>query len=340
MEVSRRNFVKMLSMATLGVAAGNVLTVNGRAEANESKGDKYIVNHEQVPAYYHFKLGKMEITTLCDGMGIFTPEMCLTNLTAKEINNLADRDYMPRTAKGIATVAINAFLINTGNHLIRVDSGKGAVDGEIFTEKHGLVTEFLKASGYEPEDVDVLLPTHLHADHICGIEENGQCIFPNATLYLANQEKAYWLDSDMSSQPQEAQIAAQIARTAAKPYIAANRIKTFEPGEEVFAGIKSVPLFGHTPGHTGYMVSSEGKSLFIWGDLLHVKAVQLPHPEVGIIFDSDTAEARKRRAEMLPKLAEKKQLVCGAHLPFPGIGYLEKQGKNYHFHPIEYQLYH
>lgn len=345
MGVTRRDFVKMAGMAALGATFGNAFMAGKTAMAGEAgkqaaRRGKYDTNRPQVPGYFRLKLGDMEITPLCDGMGMFNPAMCTeTTLTAEEIDEMVSRDFVPRTESGIAKVSINAFLVNTGEQVILFDAGKGYVDGEIFLEKHGRVTEFLDAAGYAPEDIDIILPTHLHADHICGIEENGQSVFPNAALYIAEPEKAFWLDSDMDSLPEAAQIPAQLARTAVKPYLAAKRVKTFKPGKEILPNVKSVPLFGHTPGHTGYLVSSKGQSLFIWGDLLHVKFIQLVHPDVGIVFDSDSKAAIRTREELLPRLAVKKQLVCGAHLPFPGVGYLEKHGEDYHFHPIEYQIY-
>lgn len=341
MDLTRRDFMKIVGVAALGTAVGNAFTIKEHALAADK--NKYRANRSQVPGYFRLKLGSaVEITALCDGFCIVSPAFFkdFTSLTEEELDNLLNRDFVSRTKEGVAMAVINAFLVNTGEHLVLVDAGKGYVDGEIFLEKHGLLTRFLRDAGYTPKDIDVILPTHLHADHICGVEENGKCVFPNATIYLAEEEKRYWLDSDISSLSKTQQFAAEIARTALKPYLDAKRVKVFAPGDEVFPHVKSVPLFGHTPGHTGYMISSGEQNLFIWGDLLHIKSIQLPHPEVGIVFDTDAAEACKTRAAMLPKLAEKKQLVCGAHLPFPGIGYLEKLGENYHFHPVEYQIYH
>ena len=301
---------------------------------------KYNTNHPQVDGYFRLKLGDIEITALCDGFCTFHPSMCTdyTSLTEKELDDLVSRDFTPRIADGRAEVAINAFLVNTGKQIILVDAGRGDVEGEIFLEKRGLLTKFLKDSGYAPEDVDAFLLTHAHVDHICGIEEDGKKVFPNATIYLSEQEKDYWLDADISNLPEYARFTAELARTAAKPYIDAKKIKTFTSGEEIFPNVKSVPIFGHTAGHTGYLVSSKGESLFIWGDLLHVKSILLVHPEVGIIFDSDFQAAAKTRAEMLEKLAKNSQLVAGAHLPFPGIGYIEKFGEIYRFHPVEYRI--
>lgn len=301
---------------------------------------KYDTNHPQVDGYFRLKLGDFEITALCDGIGTFHSYLCTdyTSLTAAELDELTARDFTPIAADGGAELAINAFLVNTGENLILIDTGKGYVQADIFLEKHGLVTQSLKASGYAAEDIDAILITHLHTDHIGGAEENGQRIFPNATIYLSEEEKIFWLETEVSSLSEGLRLYAKLAQIALKPYVEAGRVKTFTAGAEIFPNVKSVPLFGHTAGHTGYLISSKGESLFIWGDLLHAKAIQLVRPDVGIVFDSDARAACRTREKILPKLAENKQLVGGSHLPFPGIGYIEKQGESYNFHPVEYRV--
>lgn len=303
--------------------------------------DKYSTDHPQVPGYFRWKVGAVEVTALCDGFCKFHPSICAdyTSMTEAELAEMVRQDFTPMTEDGSAEVAMNAFLVNTGEKLILIDTGRGYVDGEIFLEKHGLVVQFLRDAGYESEDIDIVLLTHLHVDHICGVEEGGERVFSNATIYIAEPEKAFWLDTPAESMPEEARLTVQLAQTAVRPYLETGRVETFRPGEEIFSHIKSVALFGHTPGHTGYMVSSEGESLFIWGDMFHVKSILLTHPEVGIIFDSDAKAAADTRRKMLAKLAEQKQLVAGAHLPFPGMGYIDKEGSVYRFHPVEYRFY-
>ncbi|SFA70606.1 MBL fold metallo-hydrolase [Selenomonas ruminantium] len=304
--------------------------------------NKFSTDHPQVPGFFRLKVGKIEITALCDGLGTFAPESFRSensSVSVDELKNLLDKDFTPRTVAGEAILAINAFLVNTGEQLILIDAGKGNLEGGIFLEKEGLLVPSLRAAGFSPEDIEIILPTHLHNDHINGLEANGRSVFPDATLYIAEPEKNYWLDSEIAELPKEIHLAATLARSAVKPYVDAERVKTFRLGEEVFPHIKSVPVYGHTPGHTGYLISSDNDSLFIWGDLLHIKGIQLIHPEISSIFDSDQKGAIKTREEMLPKLAARKQLIAGSHLPFPGIGHIDKQDGKYLFHPVEYQVF-
>lgn len=100
---------------------------------------------------------------------------------------------------------------------------------------------------------------------------------------------------------------------------------SYASGSEVFPNVKSVPLFGHTPGHTGFEFSSRGQNFLAFGDFVHIKSVQLPHPEVGDIFDTDAETAAQMRLSILPQIAERRILVAGAHFPFPGLGYIKKK---------------
>lgn len=116
-------------------------------------------------------------------------------------------------------------------------------------------------------------------------------------------------------------------------------MKFYNAGDEVFPNVKSIALFGHTAGHSGFEFTSKGESILIWGDLMHNHAVQMPHPEVAIEFDANAEAARQTRLAMLPKIAKRKLLVAGAHLPFPGLGHIkmEQDGKGYRWIPVQYR---
>ncbi|MNL29122.1 N-acyl homoserine lactonase [compost metagenome] len=183
----------------------------------------------------------------------------------------------------------------------------------------------LKASGYKPEQVDLVLVTHLHADHVGGIYKKGKRVFPNATVMMKKADADFWLSKEITAKaPEEAKIFFKVAQDAAAPYIAAGKWKPYEGMDEIVPGIAPYAIPGHTPGHTGYMISSKGQSLLVWGDTAHVLAVQMPHPEIGIAFDSDGATAIKTREDLLVKLAADKTMIAAAHMPFPGLGRVRK----------------
>ncbi|WP_198930118.1 MBL fold metallo-hydrolase, partial [Rodentibacter sp. Ppn85] len=250
------------------------------------------------------------------------------------LNKLIENEFRPLTEQGGVHTAVSAFLINTGKNLILVDAGSG----DVFGDKVGFVAENMKKAGYQPEQVDIILPTHLHFDHFSGVTRNGKMVFPNATLYISNQEKAFWYDTPLSNIPEHVRQYVQWTKDAVAPYEKAGQVTYYDSGKELFPNVLSVKSHGHTPGHAGFEFSSKGETLFVWGDLLHNHAIQLAVPDVAAEFDVDAEGAKESRARLLPDIAKRKLWVAGAHLPFPGIGHIRAEDKGgYSWIPIEYR---
>ncbi|PSJ80423.1 MBL fold metallo-hydrolase [Neisseria iguanae] len=295
----------------------------------------------QVPGYYRQMLGDIEVTALYDGAASLDSALFAnySKLSQAELEAMINHEFSPRTATGGVDTAIIAFLVNTGDNLILVDAGKGDVQAPIFVDEKGSLLKSLEAAGYRADQVDVILPTHMHADHFSGVTVDGKMVFPNATIYLPNQEKSFWLDTPMDKISDNAKPFVQWAREAAAPYLKADKVKFYNAGDEVIPNVKSIPLFGHTPGHSGFEFESKGKKMLVWGDLMHNHAIQMQHPEVAVDFDADSISARKSRLKMLPEIAKGEILVAGAHLPFPGLGHIrETKDGGYRWIPVEYTL--
>jgi len=274
------------------------------------------MQHHQVPGFYRTMVGDYEVTALYDGGGTISSE--LLHGDPKLIQSLLARSFQNDPKKVSATV--QGFLVNTGSKLVLVDTGAGGHWGPATL---GKLVQNLKASGYKPEQVDLVLLTHLHGDHAGGIYKDGKRVFPNATVMMKKADADFWLSKEiMNKAPEDAKIFFKIAQDGSAPYIAAGKWKPFDSMDEIVPGIKPVAIPGHTPGHTGYMVSSKGQSLLIWGDVAHVGAVQMPHPEISIVFDSDNEAAVKTREALLKKLAADKTMIAAAHMPYPGLGRL------------------
>ena len=156
-------------------------------QAETTKILPIIEQHKQVSGYYQYQAGDVQITALLDGTNFMSPKL-FQNLPEKEVHEILKK-YAADQAKGVQT-SVNAFLVNTGHSLVLVDSGAASCFGEHL----GSVLSNLKASGYQPEQVDTILLTHLHPDHVCGISQNGAANFPNATVYVSNDEANYWLN--------------------------------------------------------------------------------------------------------------------------------------------------
>jgi glyoxylase-like metal-dependent hydrolase (beta-lactamase superfamily II) len=288
----------------------------------------------QVPGYYRLAVGDYEVTALFDGYNDLSPKL-LEGLTQDQIRALLARRSIE--TPGVQT-AFNAFLVNTGKQLILVDTGAGQCIGATA----GQLSANMKAAGYQPEQVDTILLTHLHLDHVCGLVDGQQKpVFANATVYAAKAEADYWLDPQaMAKAPAGAREFFKIAQDSTAPYIAAGRFKTFTAGQSPVPGVVDAELeAGHTPGSTTYRFNSQGQSILFMGDLVHNLAVQFEHPEVSIRFDVDNQQAIKSRAKVFSDAAASKIWVTAAHLPFPGVGHITAVDKHFQWVPIEYGPY-
>jgi glyoxylase-like metal-dependent hydrolase (beta-lactamase superfamily II) len=180
----------------------------------------------------------------------------------------------------------------------------------------------MKELGVKPEDVDTVLLTHTHGDHIGGMAKDGKALFPNAKVLLAGKEMA-WQQGNAGS------------RAALAPY--SGRVETFEPGPlsaggiEILPGIRAAAAYGHTPGHTAFLVRDGGKELIIWGDLMHVEDVQFPLPSVSVTYDTDPQAAAVSREEYLSYAARNKVPVGGMHLRYPAVGTVVSGAAGYRF---------
>jgi len=300
------------------------------ALASVAQAEAPMVN-TQVPGYYRFRLGQFEITALFDG-AIELDTKLLKNASAADLNHLLARMFV---GKPKMQTAVNAYLINTGSHLVLVDAGAG----NLFGPSLGKLIPVMAAAGYTPAQVDTVLITHLHGDHVGGlIDAAGQALFPAARIWVAQAESDFWLSQKVADgAPAALQPFFKMARDSAAPYQSAGRWETFTAGSSPVPGIQAVKANGHTPGHTAFAVQSEGQKLLIWGDLVHAHAVQFARPGVSIEFDIDQKQAIATRRSIMKSMAAEKSLVAGMHLPFPGIGHVRADGKGiYSWVPVEY----
>lgn len=285
----------------------------------------------QVPGYYRMALGDFEVTALYDGYLALDSKL-LVGASAQEIQALLARMFI---AAPQMQTAVNAYLVHTGAHLVLVDTGAAQALGPTL----GAIPDNIRASGYDPAQVDTVLLTHLHPDHVNGLlTQDGKPTFPNAEIRVAKAESDYWLDEGVAAKaPNDVRPFFKMARDALAPYIAAGKFKPFGAGEEMLLpGVKAVPAPGHTPGHTAYLFSSGGQHLLVWGDIVHSAAVQFARPDIAIEFDIDRDQAVATRQRLFADAAREQLWVAGAHLPFPGLGHLRAEASGYAWVPIEY----
>jgi len=296
----------------------------------------------QAPAFYRMTLGNFEITALSDGTHPFPVHKVLTKTSLSDGQSVPLDQSAPGEADALLAESnlavpvagsINAFLINTGPKLILIDSGAGSLYGECC----GHLIENLRAAGYAPEQVDEIYLTHLHADHVGGVAPNGEMSFPNALVRVSQTDADYWLkDANEAAAPELLKSMFEGAKSSLKPYIDAGRFKPFAYGEELAPGIKPIASPGHTPGHSFFDVESNGAKLLLWGDVVHVGAVQFPDPAVTIAYDSDAEMAESERLAIFADAAKKGYWIGAAHISFPGLGHVKAKDGYFFWIPANY----
>lgn len=316
--------MKRFALAALAAAALLATQAPAMAAAPQIKTN--------APAYYRMMLGDFEITAINDGSNPLPVDTLLQGMSKADITAGLKKNFV---ASPLET-SFNAFLINTGSKLILVDSGAGS----LFGPNLGKFAANLKAAGYTPDQVDEIYITHMHPDHVGGLATNGVANFPNAIVRAQKQEADYWLSqAEMVKAPAKADFF-KGAMASLNPYVSAGKFKPFEGDVELVPGVSSHSGKGHTPGHSTYVVESKGQKLVLIGDLIHVAAVQLDHPEVTIGFDSDAKSALAERRQAFDAAARAGYLIGGAHLAFPGVGHLRKDGKGFDFVPVNFTQIH
>lgn len=282
------------------------------------------------PGYYRMMLGDFEVTALSDGTLELPVDDLLRTGKKRTANALA--------RKGLASpveTSVNAYLINTGAKLVLIDAGAGTSFGPTL----GKLVASLQAAGYTTDQVDEIYITHMHGDHLGGITADGKAVYPNAIVRVEQKDADFWLDTKtMEGAPQQAQGFFKIAMAAVAPYQAAGRFRPFAGETELVPGIRAVPARGHTPGHMVYIVESRGQKLVLWGDIMHVAAVQFPDPSVTITFDTDSRAAAVARRKVFADAAKRGLWVGAAHVSFPGLGKLRPDGKGYDWIPANYSV--
>ena len=283
----------------------------------------------QAPGYYRVMLGDFEVTALSDGTVQLPVDKLLTNTRPGQVDKALKRDFL----KAPLDTSVNGYLVNTGSKLVLIDTGAA----NLFGPTLGNLIANLKAAGYQPEQVDEIYITHMHADHVGGLMAGDKLAFPNATVRADQHDADFWLSkANLDKAPADAKGFFQGAMASLNPYVAAGKFKPFDGDTELVPGIKAVAARGHTPGHSTYLVESQGQKLALWGDLMHVAAVQFAQPSVTIQFDTDSQAAAAQRKRAYAAAVKQGYLVGSAHLSFPGLGHLRRDGAGYAWVPVNY----
>jgi glyoxylase-like metal-dependent hydrolase (beta-lactamase superfamily II) len=289
----------------------------------------------QAPYYYRFTHGKMQATVVSDGiLPLGDPSGTFLGTSKEEIGKMLTDNFLSTTN---VVLEQNILVLNTGDKLVLFDTGMGT--SQMFGPTPGKMLANLKVAGIDPNDVDAIVATHAHCDHVWGIMgDDGKPNFPNAQIYISQADFDYWTDEAKLAIKEPAFMKAFVE--GARKNLLPNRDRTvfFKDGQEFLPGIQAMAAPGHTVGHTIFMITSDGKSLAAIGDLTHHQVLLLEKPRIEFAFDTDPKQSANTRVRVLDTLAANKIPLIAYHFPWPGVGHVAKQGEGFRFYPSPLQM--
>jgi glyoxylase-like metal-dependent hydrolase (beta-lactamase superfamily II) len=289
------------------------------------------------PTVYRFKLGGFEVATLLDAKAIregLHPTYG-ANASADEVQAVARANNIDPQRIEHPNIPT---LVNTGKELILFDTGNGALPKEYEQLRgrlpQGQTVERLAELGHKPEDIDIVVTTHGHPDHIGGLVEGGKPVFPNARYVFGAAEYDFWKRGENVSEARK--FNRELFVTICTPL--AERATFIKPGDTVASGITAVDAAGHSPGLMAFHIESDGKRFMVTADTATHFVMAVQKPEWFFQMDDDKDKAVATRKRILDMLATDKLFVASFHMPFPGIGWIDRSQGGYRWVPVSYQM--
>ncbi|WDZ77311.1 MBL fold metallo-hydrolase [Ensifer adhaerens] len=316
----------LMGAGAFGVlAAPSLLT--GVAAAQEKMEN---TDMKSAPPIRSFKLGAFKVVVVNDGTRVTEKphEIYGTNQSQQAVAELLQQNFLPTEA------LVNSFspvLVDTGTEVVLFDTGMGEGGREAGL---GRLADGIRAAGYVPEQLSVVVVTHMHGDHIGGLMETGKPAFANARYVMGETEYAFWKDPARAGTPAENGHKAVLEKVVPL----AEKTTFIGDGAAVVPGISAVAAFGHSPGHRVFRLDSDGRGMMLTADTANHYVLSLQRPDWEVRFDMDKAKAAETRRRVFDMIASERLPFIGYHMPFPAVGFVEKQGEGYRFVPVSYQL--
>jgi glyoxylase-like metal-dependent hydrolase (beta-lactamase superfamily II) len=327
---SRREFFNLATKGSALAAAAALIPRSALALAVGEAQQARQAGKRAQPSFYRLKLGTIEITVVSDGVLEF-PAETLFGDRAQDARGLLSSAFQPSRPVGLQ---LNTILVNTGGKLVLIDAG-GGVDGK-FQKTAGALPANLAAAGYALGDIDLILLTHAHSDHLWGISDhnNAALLFPSAEFVASETEVKFWNSPELTANVSPV-LKPEVSRANLR--LAGPRLRLIKAGAEVAPGVTTIDTAGHTPGHMSVHITSGSEELLLTSDVVVNSTVSFSHPEWPFGFDMDVPLATKARMAFLDRAATDKMLVGGYHFPFPGFGHVLREGSSYRWLPADWQ---
>ncbi|MEM1276124.1 MAG: MBL fold metallo-hydrolase [Pseudomonadota bacterium] len=280
------------------------------------------------PTHYRFKIGDFEVTTILDGaVQLPGPHPIFgENTSAKNVQELAVANLLPPDQ---LEIPFTITLVNTGNELILFDTGNGEITQR--RPNAGNLLARLGEAGYSADQIDHVVLSHFHPDHIGGLMEKRKPAFPNAAYVMPSAEFDFWSPADKAD--------SRVGRLVQSNVVpVAEQSRMIKGGDTIVSGIEAVDTSGHTPGHMAYHIESNGARLMLTGDICNHYVVSLQRPDWHVKFDMDKEGAVAARKKTFGMIASDQIPFVGYHMPAPAVGYVEEMGKGFRYIPASYQL--
>jgi glyoxylase-like metal-dependent hydrolase (beta-lactamase superfamily II) len=270
------------------------------------------------PAWYRFALGTFQCTVVSDGLldagpaaeAFVAPDLAMLRGLLRDAFLPTEHLWFP----------LNVLVVNTGRHLVLFEAGMGA-QSQLFGAQTGRLTHNLRAAGIDPASIDIVALTHPHPDHCWGlVDRDDRPLFPNAQVAVSQGDWDFWTRESLLTSPMREFV--RHTRSSLLPY--RERMLMVRDGAEVVPGITAMATYGHTVGHTSYVIESGGQRLINMGDLLHHHVILTRRPDWRVAFDTDPEQGARTRRSFLDGVASRRDLVAGFHFPFPGLGHFAR----------------
>jgi glyoxylase-like metal-dependent hydrolase (beta-lactamase superfamily II) len=279
-------------------------------------------------AVQKFSVGTFEVSIVSDGTLSFPVSFALPGREAKEVEGLFASAGLP--VDGI-TAQVNVAIVKTPDALILIDAGGGSE----FMPTVGKLADALEAAGFAQEAFTHVIFTHAHADHLWGVIDplDGGTRFTKARHIVSSAEFAYWSKPGREADVPDA-FKTMAVGTARRLKTIADRIEQILPDSEIVSGVQIINTTGHTPGHVSVLLQSGGEQLLVGGDVLTHSLVSFANPHWRWGSDMDGEAAIGTRLKCLDRLASEKLMLLGYHLPWPGLGRVERKNTAFQFTPV------